>query len=48
MCAAFPPRFEHILIEIADENITLNVPDGTTAEWNGKAIPGLKLVNDKL
>jgi alpha-L-rhamnosidase len=43
-----PTPFGIISVDIEGKNITLNVPEGTVAEWNGKSFAGPKRVTEKL
>ena len=46
--AAVPTPFGIITLDLDGENIILNVPAGTTAEWNGQSIKGPKKFIGKL
>jgi hypothetical protein len=43
-----PTPFGNITVDIVGKNMTLNVPSGTVAEWNGKSISGPKIISMKL
>jgi alpha-L-rhamnosidase len=46
--ATVPTPFGIISVDIEGKNMTLNIPKGTVAEWNGKSISGPKRITEKL
>lgn len=39
-----PTPYGNIIVDVVGKNMTLNVPAGTKAEWNGKLIIGPKVI----
>ena len=44
--ATVPTAFGNIMVDVNGNNMTLNIPAGTVAEWNGKSIAGPRVVNE--
>ncbi len=44
--ATVPTAFGNIIVDLDGNNMTLNIPAGTIAEWNGKSISGPRVVNE--
>ncbi len=40
-----PTAFGNIILDVDGNKMTLNIPAGTIAEWNGKSIRGPRVVN---
>ena len=41
-----PTAFGNIIVDVDGKKMTLNIPAGTIAEWNGKSIRGPRVVNE--
>ena len=44
--ATVPTAFGNIMVDVDGNKMTLNIPAGTIAEWNGKSIAGPRIVNE--
>jgi hypothetical protein len=46
--ASIPTAFGLIILDINENNMTLNIPIGVVAEWKGESIKGPQIINRKL